>query len=183
MSASRECTAWDGSLARSEDVELKIQRFAVLALANLASCVENQKCFIDEGMLPILISLSRSPDDEVKQYSALALVKIAENSDTRKTFTKEGGLEPVLYLARTNEPEIQKEVLPAITTLSFADANKIDICKYGGLPAIILALSKEADSNSKMLACCAIANLSEVVDNMATIVNSNSIPLLISAKK
>jgi hypothetical protein len=35
------------SLARSEDVELEIQRYAVLAIANLASATENHKTFVD----------------------------------------------------------------------------------------------------------------------------------------
>ena len=36
------------SLARSEDVEIEIQRFAVLAIANLASSTENHPIFIEE---------------------------------------------------------------------------------------------------------------------------------------
>lgn len=173
-------------LSRSEDVELEIQRFAVLGLANLASCVENHKFFINEKMLPVLISLSNSPDAEVRQYSALALVRMSENSEIRKTVTEEGGLEPVLYLARTEEPEIQKEVLAALTTLSFEDDNKIDICKHGGLPAIIASLSSTSDNiaeNTKdiMLSCCAVANLTEMIDNMDPIVESKAIPLLVSA--
>ena len=53
------------SLARSEDVEMEIQRFAVLAIANLASATENHALFIEEGMLPLLISLSTANDAEV----------------------------------------------------------------------------------------------------------------------
>ncbi|CAN0564958.1 unnamed protein product, partial [Ectocarpus sp. 12 AP-2014] len=95
------------SLARSEDIELEIQRYAVLAIANLAISVDNHVAFIEEGMLTLLISLSNAPDPEVRQYAAYALVKVGQNSDVRKQVTEEGGLEPVLYLARTEEPEIQ----------------------------------------------------------------------------
>ena len=63
------------TLARSEDIELEIQRYAVLAIANLASTVENHASFVEEGMLPLLISLSNVPDAEVRQYAAFALVK------------------------------------------------------------------------------------------------------------
>ena len=55
------------SLARSEDVEMEIQRFAILAIANLASATENHPIFIEEGMLPLLISLSTANDAEVRQ--------------------------------------------------------------------------------------------------------------------
>lgn len=53
------------SLARSEDIELEIQRYAVLALANLAISADNHESFIEEGMLTLLISLSNAPDPEV----------------------------------------------------------------------------------------------------------------------
>ena len=54
------------SLARSEDIELEIQRYAVLAIANLAISVDNHVAFIEEGMLTLLISLSNAPDPEVR---------------------------------------------------------------------------------------------------------------------
>ena len=79
--------------------------------------------------------------------------------------TEEGGLEPVLYLARTDEPEIQREVLPALCCLSFADANKIAICRNGGLEAIVRAI-RDGSSSVAKLACCAMANLAEMAENM-----------------
>jgi hypothetical protein len=82
------------SLARSEDCELEIQRYAVLAIANLASAVENHRMFVEEGMLALLISLSTVKDAEVRQYAAYAVTKIAQNSEVRKVVTEEGGLEP-----------------------------------------------------------------------------------------
>eukprot|EP00957_Ditylum_brightwellii_P168494 12825766-Ditylum_brightwellii.AAC.1 len=133
-------------------------------------------------MLPLLISLSNSQDAEVRQYSAYAMVKIAQNSSLRHIVTEEGGLEPVLYLARTDEPEIQREVLPAIATLSFEDSNKIEICKNGGLPPIIADICNSDDNTeASRLACCAVANLTEVVDNLSPITEMNAIPLLIQA--
>jgi len=51
------------TLARSEDIELEIQRYAVLAIANLASEKANHPGFVEEGMLPLLISLSNVRKD------------------------------------------------------------------------------------------------------------------------
>lgn len=130
-------------------------------------------------MLPLLISLSNVPDAEVRQYAAYSLVKIAQNSNVRKQVTEEGGLEPVLYLARTDEPEIQREVIPALCCLSFSRLNKVDMCKYGGLPPIVAAL-RDMNTDTARLACCAIANLAEEVENMDRIVDSNAIqPLML----
>jgi hypothetical protein len=67
------------SLARSEDVELEIQRYAVLAIANLASAADNHDAFIEEGMLPLLISLSMASDAEVRFISSLSIF-VLQNS-------------------------------------------------------------------------------------------------------
>jgi hypothetical protein len=61
------------TLARSEDIELEIQRYAVLAIANLASERLNHPGFVEEGMLPLLISLSNVPDQEVSKKRARGL--------------------------------------------------------------------------------------------------------------
>lgn len=167
------------TLARSEDVELEIQRYAVLAVANLASSVENHESFVAEGMLPLLTSLSNAPDAQVRQYAAYALVKVAQNAQLRKQVTDEGGLEPVLYLARTDEPEVQKEVIPALCTLSFADENKVDIAKHGGLPPIIAAIRDPASNDETVrMGCCCLANLCEAVENMNIVMDHNPIPAL-----
>jgi hypothetical protein len=106
------------SFHRSEDVELEIQRHAVLAIASksslittcqpfnahciyatlthsltpsdLASAPDNHHLFVEEGMLGLLISLSTTNDPEVRQYAAYAMVKLAQNSEIRKTVTEEG---------------------------------------------------------------------------------------------
>lgn len=36
------------ALARSDEVELEVQRYAVLAIANLASCADNHDAFVQE---------------------------------------------------------------------------------------------------------------------------------------
>lgn len=45
---------------RSEEVELEIQRYCLLALCNLASSPETHDAVVDEGALTLLISLSDS---------------------------------------------------------------------------------------------------------------------------
>ena len=64
-------------------VELEIQRYAVLALANIGSTVANHAAMVEEGTLPLLISLSNHVDEEIRQYAAYALVKIGHNSEVR----------------------------------------------------------------------------------------------------
>ena len=53
------------TLARSDEIDVETQRFSVLAMANLAAEVENHQSMLEEGTLPLLISLSNSPDEHV----------------------------------------------------------------------------------------------------------------------
>ena len=133
-------------LAMMEGVELEIQRYAVLAIANLATDDETHEDFIEQGMLAKLVSLSNSPNDEIRQFSAFSLVKMSQNSDVRQVVVQNGGLEPVLYLARTESSDIQREVVPSLCCLSFDGPSKLEIAKFGGLPPIMAAL---AEANSK----------------------------------
>ena len=195
------------SLARSEDTEVELRRFATLAIANLASTVDNHADLIADGILPMLVSSSTSSDADVRNFAAFAVSKIAVNPDMRQAVTDEGGLEPILYLARTDDHQVQRSLLPAISSMSFVDSNKVDICNSGGLPALIadvlsygpdegsggdhdrsgdgvdgggVACSSSNNSSSR-LACCGIANLAERVENQPLIVKSNAIPLLVDA--
>ena len=185
------------SLARSEDTELELRRFATLAIANLAATTDNHTALIADGILPMLVSLSTSLDTDVRNFAAFATSRIAVNPDWRQTVVNEGGLEPILYLARTDDRQVQRSLLPAISSMSFVDSNKIDICNGGGLPVLIadvLSYCVEGDvgdtsrdgssnkgSNRSKLACCGIANLAERIENQPLIVKSNAIPLLIDA--
>ena len=183
------------SLARSEDTEVELRRFATLAIANLAATTDNHAALIADGMLPMLVSLSTSSDADVRNFAAFATSRIAVNPDLRQIVANGGGLEPILYLARTDDRQVQRSLLPAISSMSFVDSNKIDICNGGGLPVLIADVlshcvegdvddrdgSSNKGSNRSKLACCGIANLAERIENQPLIVKSNAIPLLVDA--
>ncbi len=48
-------------------VEVEIQRYAVLALANLGTTVANHHAMMEEGTLPLLISMANNDDEEIRQ--------------------------------------------------------------------------------------------------------------------
>lgn len=170
------------SLARSGKVELEIRRFAMLAIANLASCFDNHDDFISQNTISMLVSFSNSADAEIRNYSAFAISEIAKSYEMMEVITNEGGLEAVLYLARSDDKKVQRQVLGALTTLSFLDCNKMTICSNGALPMIVDCISESNNSaDESQLACCAIANLLEAASNMPLVVNHGCVPLLISA--
>jgi uncharacterized protein YejL (UPF0352 family) len=152
--------------------------------------IENHKALVEEGALPLLISLSSCPDEEIRQFAAFALVKVGQNAEIRRRITEEGGLEPVLFLSRTavddeelvkggEPPIIFKEVLPALATLSFAEANKVEIARNGGLRPI-LYMSQCGDPDYERQACCALANLAEIIDNQPRLVENGCIEPMVN---
>jgi hypothetical protein len=206
------------SLARAEDTETEIKRYAVLTMANLAGSFESHEAMIKDGVLSLLIALSNNNDELVRQYvlslylsppthihtytclsrftrltrhttsviitryAAFALVKISHNGENMKKVTEQGGLEPVLFLARTDDPEVWREVIPGICMLSFVDTNKVNIARSGGLVPIVETLKREFDDNSLIqLACCACANIAEVIDNHSRIVEAGGLECLVRA--
>eukprot|EP00940_MAST-03C_sp_MAST-3C-sp2_P002171 g2171.t1 len=170
------------SLARTEDTETEIKRYAVLTMANLAGSFESHEAMINDGVLSLLIALSNSSDEQVRQYAAFALVKISHNGENMQKVTEQGGLEPVLFLARTSDPEVWREVIPGICMLSFVDSNKVNIARSGGLVPIIETIKQEFDDASLVqLACCACANIAEVIDNHSRIVEAGGIRCLVKA--
>ena len=151
-------------------------------MANLAGSFESHEAMIKDGVLSLLIALSNNNDELVRQYAAFALVKISHNGENMKKVTEQGGLEPVLFLARTDDPEVWREVIPGICMLSFVDTNKVNIARSGGLVPIVETLKREFDDNSLIqLACCACANIAEVIDNHSRIVEAGGLECLVRA--
>ena len=68
-------------------------------------------------------------------------------------------------------------MIPAICTLSFAEENQVDIAKNGGLPPVIAAI-RDANVETARMACCALANLCEGVENTSLIMDHNPVPAL-----
>jgi hypothetical protein len=115
----------------------------------------------------------------VRHYSAIILSCLAQNPLIRQRLIPEGGLEGILLLARTSHIDIQREVLPAITSLTFIDGLEKNICVKGGLGPIITILGTRTSSlRDIQLCCCAIANLSAILEVLPLLVNADVIPLI-----
>ena len=56
-------------MTRTADIEEEIRRFALLAISNLASAVENHAQMVEQGALDLLISLSNHDDKKVRCLS------------------------------------------------------------------------------------------------------------------
>ena len=57
-------------------MEVEIQRYAVLALANLGTTVANHHAMMEEGTLPLLISMANNDDEEIRQCVACSRARV-----------------------------------------------------------------------------------------------------------
>ena len=90
-------------LEKSADQEA--QRFAALALGNVASTAENRIPMVDEGCLRPLITYIRNEDGDVigRQYSALALGNLASEPENHEEIVKLDGIDALITLLKAED--------------------------------------------------------------------------------
>ena len=88
------------TLARSLDIAC--QRYATLALTNLASG-EHKRRVVEGGAIRPLLFLARFPDMEIQRYAALAIAGLAigGHGNNKIRVVEEGAVRPVVDLARS----------------------------------------------------------------------------------
>ena len=93
------------TLARSLDIAC--QRYATLALTNLASG-EHKRRVVEGGAIRPLLFLARFPDMEIQRYAALAVAGLAigGHGNNKIRVVEEGAVRPVVDLARF--PDVEK---------------------------------------------------------------------------
>ena len=89
--------------------DVDCQRFAVMALNNLAANEENHHTMITKGALDAVIQLASSPDEDVMQYAAFAIANFASNAEVhsrlgRKPLSSQPSRANTAPLAPTHAP-------------------------------------------------------------------------------
>jgi vacuolar protein 8 len=90
-------------LAKSPDQEA--QRFASLALGNIASTPENKIEMVDAGVVKPLIDYASNDAADVigRQYCALCLGNLASDPENHEEIVKLGGLEALVELLKNDD--------------------------------------------------------------------------------
>ena len=96
----------------------------------------------------------------------------------RAVVVREGILDPLVLMSRSEDHDILREVSAGINTLSSVEENKIEVCERTICTVIGLMLS--GDSIIERHAVCAAANLMEMSELHARLIEERGIPPLVA---
>lgn len=140
--------------------DFESQRFAIMALSNLAANESNHSHMLSRGVLQVALKLSQSPDEDIRQYAAFALANFAGNADVCAVLGEQGGILPLITLAHAEDANAHTLAISALRRLcQFSAANRGRIVRGGGLlPLIIAGHSEELETQREVAAT--LCNLS-----------------------
>mmetsp|Transcript_35007 Transcript_35007/g.90693 ORF Transcript_35007/g.90693 Transcript_35007/m.90693 type:complete len:409 (-) Transcript_35007:1835-3061(-) len=139
---------------------VKLKRFAMNTIKELAKDKENHQKLCDHGGMKKIIQLTRFYADDVRVAAAEALVEMARNPGLKKRIVDEGGLHHLLPLLRVRTLACQRAVTDALAVLAEEPSNQIRIVQLGALKPLV-ALSRCGDAVIELNAVTAIANLAQ----------------------
>lgn len=91
----------------TRSVEADAQRFAALALANVASAPYNRGRIATEGSIPVLVDYVNESENDIigRQYCAMALGNLAAEPDNHKEIVQSQGIPALISLIRSEDIE------------------------------------------------------------------------------
>ena len=169
-------------LEKSADQEA--QRFAALALGNVASTAENRIPMVDEGSLRPLITYIRNEDGDVigRQYSALALGNLASEPENHEEIVKLDGIDSLITLLKAEDVHSGRYAAFALSNLASNPSHRYQIVEEGAI-APLVALACCDDQNAQRQALAALRGLAVSIDNRHKIVREGVLdPLVLMAR-
>lgn len=161
------------------------QRYACMGIGNLSAHPENMKKVIQEGALPMLISLAAdfsNNDLESQRYATIALTNLSAERANHKDMVQTNCLVKFKELLAHQDVEIRNTSIFALANFSSNPNNHELIIKEGCLPLIINILSL-ADAQAQYRAVCALRGLSTNYDIRLEMMQCDVIPLLLPLAK
>lgn len=75
------------------------QRYAAMALGNIAANEGNHPKMVARGAIQALVVLSKSPEADIREYAGFTLANLASNADYLDAIGAKGGIDPLVNLA------------------------------------------------------------------------------------
>jgi hypothetical protein len=160
------------------------QRYAAMGLGNLACHPSNQKKIMDEGALPMLLSIAKfeNGDLESQRYAALALTNLTGTKANHQRLIQVNCLALFSTFLDHQDIEIRNTSIFAISNFSANPNNHQLIVKEGLLPKIIHFLTIH-DQQAQLRAVSSLRGLSTDVNIRLDIVELGAVdPILELAK-
>ena len=126
-----------GLFVKSQDSDA--QRFAALALANVASLPKNGERFCEEGLVPVLTEYISDNDNDIvaRQYCAMALGNLAVDPAHHTVIIENEGVEALMVLLQTQDPDGGKYSAFALSNLATQKEHRDRMVDKGAISGLI----------------------------------------------
>ena len=133
---------------------------AVISTLGVAACTGQTTA--SNEYVPVNLGRTAGQDGAVQRQALAALRGICITPEYRIMVVRMGILDPLILMARSDDRDLRRAVASTLNCLSTMDDNKNEVADRALSTIISLLLSN--DDAVEADACCAIANLVEVVD-------------------
>mmetsp|Transcript_64599 Transcript_64599/g.154143 ORF Transcript_64599/g.154143 Transcript_64599/m.154143 type:complete len:433 (+) Transcript_64599:279-1577(+) len=171
-----ELIVWAGSA----DIDERYQ--AARAFADLSMAVEQRTRMVRVGALPSLLSLLASPSFEVQRCAVVAIANLALVDEIQGQLSEAGAIPLLVALAVVVEADMQLQVARALANVAFChEENEAQIVYAGALTPLLSMLADCADTETRVEAVAALANLARSAIAQRRIVEEGGLGPLVSA--
>jgi hypothetical protein len=161
------------------DDDHECQRYACLALGNLASSVDNHPAILGGGALAPLCDALTAEDLETRFYAAFALGKLAQAQHNHARIGRAGCLPALIALARSEDNHAKCQSICTIRRLAMHADNRVAAVEQGVLvPLAIAGRSTDVEIQREVAAC--VCNLALSDENKLLIAQSDVLTPLVS---
>lgn len=158
----------------------EVHRDAAKTLRYLAKIdKENRVRIAEQGGIPFLINLLRSPDKKTQEHAITALMNLSLYQNNRGLIMRAGAIDGIVHVVKWGQStEARENAAAAIQCLSYDNENKISVGNTGAIPALV-ELLRNGTRQGKKDAANALCNLVSFQDgNKKRAVDAGLIDLL-----
>ena len=155
------------------------QRFASLAIGNLAVFESNHMRLFESGAVSSLLKATKSKDMHTKQCVAFALSNLTRFQSNHRNCEKIGVVQALICLLGSSDPQTKFQSCLATRFLCMSSGARIQFVQSNGLSAL-LAFAKTTNVDYNREATATLKNISLFDPNKIAIIKEGGFDILIS---
>ena len=135
-----------------------LQRAALLTLYNLSTFEESHQLFVENKVLPSIVTSCQSPDVLCQRFAILILTNVACNDATRSEATRGGGLQAAVMSLMADDFSSRRFACICLANMGNDTTTQSQIVVHGGLPSLV-SLCLVDDDEAQVCAFKCLTNL------------------------
>ena len=135
-----------------------LQRAALLTLYNLSTFEESHQLFVENKVLPSIVTSCQSPDVLCQRFAILILSNLACNDATRSEATRGGGLQAAVLSLAADDFSSRRFACICLANMCNDTTTQSQIVVHGGLPSLV-SLCLVDDDEAQVCAFKCLSNL------------------------